>query len=106
MARPVIGDDPFRAIAHPVRRRMLDLLRERPRSVAELSQSFKLSSPSISQHLAILRDARLVTARQRGRSLIYNLEPGPLTTLQMWLARYPRRSPQRSRSNRKSSSKP
>jgi DNA-binding transcriptional ArsR family regulator len=85
MARPVIGDDPFRAISHPVRRKILDMLRDRPRTVGDIAAAFRLSLPSLSQHLAVLRDARLVQAKVKGRTLSYSIDPKPLHAITRWL---------------------
>lgn len=85
MARPVIGDDPFWAISHPVRRKLLDMLRGRSRTVGEIAGAFKLSLPSVSQHLSVLRDARLVQAKVKGRSLYYSIDPKPLRVVARWL---------------------
>ena len=66
MVRPHNAPDPFRAVAHPVRRKMLELLRQRPRTVAELAQPFHLRLSTITEHVRALRVAGLITYRQRG----------------------------------------
>lgn len=78
----------FSALASPVRRALLDLLRDEPRSVEELAAHFDMRRPSVSEHLRILRDAGLVVAEPRGRQRIYRLEPGPLREVADWLHPY------------------
>lgn len=77
--------DPFTAIAHPVRRQLLDLLIEGERSVSDLAAGFSISRPAISQHLKVLLDTQLVSERREGRERLYRLEPEPLKELDAWL---------------------
>ncbi len=86
-ARAAAGEV-FRAVADPTRRGMLDLLRERERSVSELQARFGVSQPAISKHLRILRAAGLVRARPAGRKTYYRLESGPMRAVYEWSARY------------------
>jgi DNA-binding transcriptional ArsR family regulator len=80
----------FRAIAHPTRRGILDALASGDRSVADLTRLFEVSQPAVSQHLEVLRRARLVRSRQVGRQRIYELDPAPLREVFDWAARYER----------------
>ncbi|MER6304315.1 metalloregulator ArsR/SmtB family transcription factor [Kitasatospora sp. NPDC001539] len=77
--------DVFSALANPVRRRLLESLRDGPRAAGELAGDFELSRPAVSEHLAVLRTARLVREEQRGRHRYYHLEPGPLAEVEEWL---------------------
>ena len=63
----------FEALSHPVRRRILALLKDGPKSAGELAEGFDLSKPTMSVHFAKLRDAGLVEVERRGTSLIYSL---------------------------------
>lgn len=65
--------DIYKALAHPVRRKILSLLRERARSAGEIAERFELAKPTLSGHFAILREAGLVTIERRGATLIYRL---------------------------------
>lgn len=67
-------DDQFKALASPVRRRLLRLVRDEERSVNQLAQSLGASQPATSQHLAVLRDAGLVSVRSHGRSRLYRAD--------------------------------
>jgi DNA-binding transcriptional ArsR family regulator len=83
-------ESPFRAIAHPARRRMLDLLRERERTVADLFSAFRLSRQAFSQHLRVLRTAGLVSQRRQGRGRVYWLQPTGLNAIKQWIESYRR----------------
>jgi DNA-binding transcriptional ArsR family regulator len=84
------ADPVFRAIADPTRRAILDLLSQSDHSVKELTARFDISQPAISQHLAELRTARLVTARRIHREHRYRLTARPLRPVIAWLDRYRR----------------
>ncbi|MGD2070706.1 MAG: metalloregulator ArsR/SmtB family transcription factor [Gemmatimonadota bacterium] len=73
------------ALAEPTRRRLLDLLRERPRSVGEMADRVPVSQPAVSQHLAVLRDAGLVESTRDGTRRIYSLRPDGLGPLRRYV---------------------
>ncbi|MFC7304418.1 ArsR/SmtB family transcription factor [Streptomyces monticola] len=79
---------PFEALAEPSRRRILDLLRERPRLVGELTEELGLSQPGTSKHLRVLREAGLVEVRRDAQRRWYELRSEPLAELDAWLAHY------------------
>jgi DNA-binding transcriptional ArsR family regulator len=81
---------PFEVLAEPTRRRILDLLLERPRLVGELTDELGLSQPGTSKHLRVLRDAGLVRVRRDAQRRWYELRPDPLAELDAWLAPYRR----------------
>jgi DNA-binding transcriptional ArsR family regulator len=60
----------FEALAHPVRRQILALLRQRPMSAGELAGHFEISKPTLSVHFAKLREAELVAVERHGTTLI------------------------------------
>ncbi len=78
----------FDALADPSRRRTLDLLRERPRSVGELVGLLNMSQPGVSKHLRVLREAGLVSVRQDAQRRWYTLRPEPLAEIDAWLEPY------------------
>ncbi len=78
----------FDALAEPMRRRILDLLRERPRVVGELVELLEISQPGISKHLRVLREVGLVRARQDAQRRWYELRPEPLAEIDEWLEPY------------------
>jgi DNA-binding transcriptional ArsR family regulator len=77
-------------IAEPQRRMILELLRERPRTVSELTAELGLTQPGTSKHLKTLRNAGLVRVRADAQRRYYQLEPGPLAELDAWLEPYRR----------------
>lgn len=79
---------PFDVLAEPSRRKILDLLLERPHLVGELTDRLGLSQPGTSKHLRVLRDAGLVRVRQDAQRRWYELNPEPLAELDAWLAHY------------------
>jgi DNA-binding transcriptional ArsR family regulator len=80
--------DVFRAVADPTRRALLDRLRDVEQSVTDLAGPFRMTQPAISQHLRILRRARLVRVRQVGRQRVYRLNAQPLRQVFDWASRY------------------
>jgi DNA-binding transcriptional ArsR family regulator len=81
---------PFEVLAEPTRRRILDLLLDRPRLVGELTEQLGLSQPGTSKHLRVLRDAGLVRVRPDAQRRWYELDPAPLAELDAWLTPYRR----------------
>jgi DNA-binding transcriptional ArsR family regulator len=83
--------DPFEALAHPTRRAILDLLREHPGLPAgEIASHFpEVSRAAVSKHLGVLRGARLIRSRARGREVHYTLDARPLAALyEQWLRHF------------------
>jgi DNA-binding transcriptional ArsR family regulator len=64
----------FKALSDPTRRRVLQLLRERPMSAGELSDHFAVSKPTMSAHFSVLQEAGLIEAEKSGRTIIYRLK--------------------------------
>ena len=90
MSRQHASSDPFRAIADPNRRAMLDLLSTGERPVKELARSFRMTQPGLSQHLRVLREAGLVACRRRGREQVYRIRGANLKPVANWIAQYER----------------
>ena len=90
MPRPLAHDDVFQAVASPVRRTLLDKLSSREQTVRSLAESFDLTLPAVSQQLAILKRAGLVSARRAGRWRVYRLNAEPLREIGRWLDNYHR----------------
>jgi DNA-binding transcriptional ArsR family regulator len=82
--RPLQENDVFHAIAHPARRAMLISLRAGEQSVTDLAAPFEMTFAAISQHLRILEEAKLVSARRAGRHRLFRLEPRPLREVVSW----------------------
>lgn len=80
----------FAILADPTRRRIIELLAQRERSVNELVSAFEVSQPAISRHLRVLREGELVRVRGEGQRHIYQLNGRKLAELDAWLAPYRR----------------
>ena len=78
-------DAVFLALANPVRRRLLELLADGPRTAGDLAGQFDLSRPAVAEHLQVLRRADLVRDEPVGRQRHYHLTPQPLEQLSDWL---------------------
>jgi DNA-binding transcriptional ArsR family regulator len=64
----------FKALSDPTRRRVLQLLRERPMTAGDLSDQFAVSKPTMSAHFAVLQQADLIEAEKSGRTIVYRLK--------------------------------
>jgi DNA-binding transcriptional ArsR family regulator len=80
--------DIFRALADPTRRAVFERLSAAELTVGDLTRSFSVSQPAISQHLAVLKGAGMVAERRQGRQAWYRAAPGALAGLEAWVARY------------------
>jgi DNA-binding transcriptional ArsR family regulator len=80
----------FDALADPTRRRILDLLLERPRPVGEVTARLGLSQTGTSKHLRVLREAGLVRVRRDAQRRWYEVRPEPLAEIDAWLRPYRR----------------
>lgn len=86
MSRPFSSESAFRAIGHPLRRQILDLLRAGERTVGDVHQSFlRVSIATLSDHLRILREAGVLKQRRRGRFRVYHVDPRLLHEIARWL---------------------
>jgi DNA-binding transcriptional ArsR family regulator len=65
--------DVFDALAHPVRRKILRLLRRKAMSAGELAEKFDLAKPTLSGHFSVLKAADLVTTERQGTTIIYRI---------------------------------
>jgi DNA-binding transcriptional ArsR family regulator len=74
------------AVADPVRREILMLLKRGRMSAGEIALCFDISRPAISRHLRVLRECGLVVDEISGRQRLYHLDTAPLAPLESWLA--------------------
>ena len=63
----------FKALSDPTRRRILQLLRERPMTAGELASHFPMHKATMSAHFSVLREADLIAADKHGKSITYRL---------------------------------
>jgi DNA-binding transcriptional ArsR family regulator len=80
--------DGWTALGDPTRRAIVERLAERPRAVGELARELPISRPAVSQHLRVLKEARLVTERAEGTRRIYRLDPIGVGVLRADLERF------------------
>lgn len=77
--------DGWTALGDPTRRAIFERLADRPRSVGELAGELPVSRPAVSQHLKVLKDARLVMDERAGTRRIYQVDPDGLRALRGYL---------------------
>jgi DNA-binding transcriptional ArsR family regulator len=75
----------WNALGDPTRRAIFERLADRPRAVGELAGELPVSRPAVSQHLKVLKDARLVTDRRAGTRRIYQVDPDGLAAMRGYL---------------------
>ncbi len=80
----------FGIVAEPTRRAILQLLLASERSVGEIERALRLSQPSVSKHLRVMREAGFVESRIDGQRRLYRLRPEPLRELDAWLVPFRR----------------
>jgi DNA-binding transcriptional ArsR family regulator len=76
------------ALGDPTRRAIFEMIADRPRSVAEITREVSVSQSAVSQHLKVLRGARLVRAEPKGASNVYHIDPHGLGQMRAWLDRF------------------
>ena len=76
----------FAVIAEPNRRAILSLLASSEHSVHEIERRLRMTQPSVSKHLRVLRDAGFVEARVEAQRRVYRIRPEPLKEVDDWLA--------------------
>lgn len=81
----MMAGEGFKALADPTRRRILELLRAGDMTAGELAEHFvDISKPSLSHHLATLRNAGLVTDERHGQNIVYSLNTTVMQDLVGW----------------------
>src|SRR4051812_14161506 len=76
------------ALADPTRRQVFERLRGGPRPVGDLARGLPVSRPAVSQHLAVLKAAGLVTDRAEGTRRLYEIDPAGLGAIRAWLDQF------------------
>jgi DNA-binding transcriptional ArsR family regulator len=75
----------FDALGEPVRRRILELLRDGPTPVGRLADRLPVGRPAVSKHLRVLSEAGLISRRTAGTRNLYSLAPDGMAAAQVWL---------------------
>ena len=81
-------DTGFAALADGTRRQIFEMIARQPRAVGELARELPVSRPAVSQHLRVLKDARLVLDERAGNRRIYQLDPAGVGALRAYLDRF------------------
>lgn len=80
-------NDSFKALAHPIRREIVERLAEGPASVGEATRGFGVSKPAITKHLKVLEETGVVSRRIEGRTHVLSLETEALDEATEWMNR-------------------
>jgi DNA-binding transcriptional ArsR family regulator len=80
----------FEIIAEPNRRAILSLLVSSQQSVGEIERQLRMSQPTVSKHLRVLRDAGFVESTVDAQRRLYQLKPEPFQEMDAWLAQFRR----------------
>lgn len=75
----------LRAMADPIRREILNLLKNGSLSAGEIAERFPVTSAAISRHLSVLKEADLVRDTRKGKYMIYDLNTSVLEDVMLWL---------------------
>lgn len=78
----------FAALAEPTRQAIVEHLAARPMAVGELAALLPVSRPAVSQHLKVLKEAKLVRDEAKGTRRIYSIDPAGLGRIRAWLDRF------------------
>jgi DNA-binding transcriptional ArsR family regulator len=84
----MLENDIFRALADPTRRAIFEKLASGGMNASALRQGMDISQPAVSQHLSVLRSARLVREERQGRFVNYEVDPDGVAFIAGWLAKY------------------
>ncbi len=78
----------FKALADPTRHLVFSKLSEGSFNASQLREGLDITQPAMSQHLAVLKEAGLVSASKQGRTVNYTINPDGLAEISRWLSRY------------------
>ena len=78
----------FKALNDPTRRQILEMLQEKDLTAGEIAEKFKISFPSISHHLDLLKQAKLVTSEKDGQYVYYSLNTTVVDEIMKWLLQF------------------
>lgn len=76
----------LKALADPIRREILDMLKDGQMSAGEISDRFPVTSASISRHLSVLKDADLIRDKRDGKFIYYELNASVLEEIMLWIS--------------------
>ena len=80
--------DAFKALSDPTRRKILELLQEKPLNAGEIADCFQMTKPSISHHLSILKAADLVNDERQGQNIVYSINMSVFQDVMKWFLNF------------------
>ena len=75
----------MKALADPIRREILNLLKVKPMSAGEIGEHFDITGAAISRHLSVLRDADLIWDQRKGKFIYYSINTSVLEEVLLWI---------------------
>ncbi len=78
----------FKALNDPTRRDILEMLRKKDMTAGEIADHFSMSKPSISHHLDLLKQAKLVVDLKQGQFILYSINTTVLDELMQWVMKF------------------
>lgn len=78
----------FKSLNDPTRRKILEMLQEKDMTAGEIAEKFQISWPSISHHLDLLKQAKLVTTEKEGQFVYYSLNTTVMDEILKWLLQF------------------
>jgi len=88
-------DSVFKALSDPTRRKILELLTVKDMTAGEIADQFKISKPSISHHLALLKNSDLILGEKEGQNIYYSLNTTALQELVKWFFNFKQKGEQK-----------
>ena len=76
----------LRALADPIRREILNMLKQGRMSAGEITERFPVTGAAISRHLSVLKEADLITDQREGKFIFYELNASVLEEIMLWLS--------------------
>ena len=76
----------LKALADPIRREILNMLKNRRMSAGEITDHFSVTAPAISRHLSVLKDADLIRDTREGKFIFYDINTSVLEEAMLWIA--------------------
>ena len=80
--------DAFKALSDPTRRKILELLQEKPLNAGEIADYFQITKPSISHHLSILKNSGLIIDERKGQNNVYRIDMTVFQDMMKWFMNF------------------
>lgn len=80
--------DAFKALSDPTRRKILELLQDKPLNAGEIADYFQITKPSISHHLTILKNSGLIFDERQGQNIVYSIDMSVFQDMMKWFMNF------------------